>query len=170
MPKRKQANFFGTDLPLPRGLVSLCLEYCCYRYCITCHDVFPQNFKCLSCPNLSSVTCYFLHGFTTNENHTKTFDDFLEQLVWDYVQLKLPYYRSYEGAYWKGKEFRPYKLKLTVCRKRTRSNNEWWQEEFRHTNDNGTACTASSQIQTSWSQGWTYGWPAPPSKWVKTLA
>ncbi len=86
MVKRK-SSFFDAILPLPHDLTQICLDYCCYRYCETCNDVFPSNFKCLSCTRTGGT--YYTGGFTALGEEIK-FDNFMDQLIWDYVQVKLP--------------------------------------------------------------------------------
>ncbi len=156
MVKRKSTDFFDVILPLPHDLTRICLEYCCYRYCETCNDVFPSNFKCLSCPSLTGVK-YHTKGFTryyTNYfTETIKFDTFIDQVVWDYVQLKIPGARSKSSRSWIGSEKIPHVLKLSVDRKRTRSNNEWWSEKFyphKCFNQKLSTCKPMAYKQTHW--------------------
>ncbi len=130
MKRRQCTTFFGTRLILPSELLKICLSYCCYWYCETCDDVYPQNFKCLSCPTLSCAEYHTgAFEYTTDHNLNK-FKNFMDQLVWDYVEAKLPKTRTRSSGGWAGSNELTHRLQLKVDRKRTRSNQEWWAGEF----------------------------------------
>ncbi len=163
MVKRKSpGGFFDVILPLPRDLTKICLEYCSYRYCDTCNDVFPVNFKCLSCPTLTGVV-YYTGGFTEEGDEIK-FDNFMDQLVWDYVQLKLPEGHSKIAVGWTGLHKLTHKLTLCVDRKRTRTNHEWWSIQFYPLFCLPRPCELISYKQTNWS---SLG--SNQSRWIKTI-
>lgn len=131
--KRKQSlpNFFGIHLQIPNVLSSIVLQYCSDWYCINCNLYYPNEFECLNCTSFENGTYITRSSFTENSaNFVKTFENQVDQNIWDYIELTMNGHRTFSGRSWTGSNLSIHKLTFSVQRKRTRRDRDWWYLKF----------------------------------------
>jgi hypothetical protein len=69
---------------------------------------------------------YTIGGFEESIKYTKTFDHYVDENIWKYVHEKIGTGYTSSGNLWFGSNQYPHKLKLSVNRKRTRTDQDWW--------------------------------------------